>query len=587
MAKIKLGTQIFITSILIAILSLTIVSWAASDIGREFYLQKTAQSLENHAVLIRDLLVKFSNTQQQIQNKINRAKADLSIRVTIIDSSGLVLGDSHKDPRLMDNHRSRPEIETALQKGSGQSMRFSNTIKRELMYFALAVDMGEGNKWVVRTSESIQSIEKSIHIMQSRIFFSGFVVALFALLAGFFISGKLTRPIEEIVNKVRQFSGGDFSEKLHKPSTPEFALLADSLNKMAFQLNDKMQTIIRQKHQQIAVFKSMAEGVIAVDYEANIISINKAAYALLAIKKKDVHGLYIRSAIQSAQIENFFLNVLRTGHTIEDEVIITTQKEQCLKINTRVLQNEMGDTIGALMVLNDLTRVRNLEDGRREFVANVSHELRTPLTSIKGFAEALHEGAIEDKVQSKKFVDIIYTQANRLGHILEDILTLSRLDKDEAIQQVAMDKQHIHAVIESAVATCFINAEKKQIRIDMDLDKEVVLNLNQSLMEEALINLVDNAIKYSEPGTKVRVRCKTHKNKCIITVKDQGQGIDQEHLSRIFERFYRVDKARSRTQGGTGLGLAIVKHIAIVHKGSIDVTSASGEGSTFKLTLPL
>ncbi len=587
MGNMKLGTQIFTTLFLIAILSLTIVTWYASETGREFYLQKTEESLENHAFLLHSFLntKDYPASLELLQHKIKGTDKAVSIRITIIRPDGLVLIDSEKDPKTMDNHGTRPEVIQALHSGKGRSIRFSNTVKHEMMYFALYLKK-DRNALVIRTSEPLDSIEKALVAMKTRIFISAFMVALFVLVISFFISGKITKPLEKITEGVRQFANGNFSKKLEKPSTLEMAVLSDSLNKMAFQINDKMQTIIRQKYEQMAVFKSMAEGVVAIDYEANILSLNNAAAELFSIKMDNVEGKYIRDVANNPQIENVFLTVLRTGRTTEDEIVLSSQKEQCVKISARVLQDEDGNTIGALMVLNDLTRLRNLETGRREFVANVSHELRTPLTSIKGFAEALHDGAIDDKVQARRFVDIIYNQANRLGHILEDILTLSRLDMEEGASEVVMRKLNILPVIKSAVKICQFNAEKKNIAVQIQCKKDMEINLNETLVEEALINLIDNSIKYSEEGKTICIKCGNKNNHFCIEVVDEGQGIEQEHLPRIFERFYRVDKARSRKLGGTGLGLAIVKHIANIHKGYVDVQSEPGIGSSFSINLP-
>ena len=392
--------------------------------------------------------------------------------------------------------------------------------------------------------------------------------------------------MERIISGVKSFADGDFSKRLSEPSTEEMAHLSGALNKMALQIDDKIQTIVRQKNQQSAIFESMTEGVIAVDVNLKIITVNTAAYKLFGIKDQAIQGQHIRDAFKNPEIENLVLGVLRNGTPREEEINLVNQAELCLKINARVLVNEDGTTIGASLVLNDLTRLRHLEANRREFVANVSHELRTPLTSIKGFAEALHEGGIDDKKNARRFVDIIYRQSNRLGSILEDILTLSRLDREDT-DEIEFKNENVKRVVDAAIQICAFNADKKGMAINLHCDEALNAPMNMQLIEEALINLIDNAIKYSPEKRDVNIICAAENDKLVIRVKDNGNGIGQEHLARIFERFYRVDKARSRDIGGTGLGLAIVKHIALVHNGHVEVESEPGRGSTFSLFIPL
>jgi two-component system, OmpR family, phosphate regulon sensor histidine kinase PhoR len=584
----NLGIQIFATSIAIVLFSLVIVSWYASELGQDFYLQKTEEGLINEAKLISRILDDslLSHPSEKLQKTIDQISEGLSIRITIIQPDGLVIADSDEDYRIMENHRSRPEVVASMDNGIGKSVRFSHTVKRMLMYVSL-YQKTETRDIFIRTSQSLSIIEKTISSLQSKIFLLGLVMIIVSIFVGFIVSGRITRPLEKILDGVKYFEKGDFTKKLKRPKSREMAQLVDSLNKMAAEIDEQIQTITHQKGEQNAVLESMAEGVIAIDVNGNILRMNKTSTRLFDIeKKKKYKGHYIRKVINNVQIENLFLSVLKNGKPRDEEIKLSGQQEHHLKVSVRVLVDDNNFTIGAVMVLNDLTRLRHLEQGRREFVANVSHELRTPLTSIQGFAEALNDGALKDKKNARKFVDIIHRQANRLGNILEDILTLSRLDRGDDLTEIDFVECNILPVIESAVELCHFIAEKKKIKLINKCEGDYSININQQLIEEALINLIDNAIKYSPEKSRVIINCHSGKKHVVIDIIDEGPGIDKEHLPRIFERFYRVDKARSRNMGGTGLGLAIVKHIAQIHGGKTLVKSEIDHGSTFSLYLP-
>jgi len=575
---------------LISIFALLIVTWYASSLGRQFYIDETGQSLRNQANFIHDIVVnlQLELNDPKLPAMLSNPSHAISVRTTIIDSSGLVLADSEKDPNQMENHKSRPEIIQAQQDGFGEKIRFSHTLQRKMMYVALRFRLHDGQIYYIRTSKNLSDIEGTIAASQQRIVISGLVMALVALLIGFVVSRRITTPLEQIIRRVKHISDGDFSLQLPKPKTREMAQLSDSLNEMTRQIDDKLQTIMRQKNEQKAVFESMLEGVVAVDTSARIISINTAAYRLLRISKINVSGEDIRNVIPDGQIAELLVSVLEEGEPLEDEITVGGNPEQCLKLNARSLRDDPGKTIGALLVLNDVTRLRQLEKVRKEFVSNVSHELRTPLTSIKGFAEALKDGALDDKENAARFVDIIYRQTDRLSLILEDILSLSRLDRDgEGETQIELYDDTLLSVVEAAVQTCSINADKNHVQVEINCEGSCVAKINSQLLEEALTNLIDNAIKYSPEKGIIHVQCYRENETFILSVQDQGRGIPKEHLPRIFERFYRVDKARSRKLGGTGLGLAIVKHIAQIHGGSVAVDSEPGKGSVFKIILPV
>ena len=360
------------------------------------------------------------------------------------------------------------------------------------------------------------------------------------------------------------------------------------MNLMAGQLDDRIRTALRQRNELEAVLSSMVEGVLAVDTDERIIRINRAAANLIGVDPPDVPGRSVLEVVRNSDLQRFITWTLASAEPVESEIVIyQDESEVSLQAHGTALRGTSEhENIGALIVLNDLTLLRRLEGVRRDFVANVSHELRTPITSIKGFVETLQDGALESPQDARRFLDIISRQADRLNAIVEDLLSLSRIEGETQGADIAVERTGIKGLLRSAIQSCEVKASEKDITLELRCDDGINAQVNAQLVEQAVINLIDNAIKYSDAGDVVNVRCARTDLEVVISVEDHGTGIAPEHLPRLFERFYRVDKARSRKLGGTGLGLAIVKHIAQVHEGHARVESTLGKGSTFSIHLP-
>jgi two-component system, OmpR family, phosphate regulon sensor histidine kinase PhoR len=337
------------------------------------------------------------------------------------------------------------------------------------------------------------------------------------------------------------------------------------------------------------VFSSMIEGVLAFDTEERLININTSAARMLSIQPERALGKSIVEIIRNVGLQRFVEETLVSGKPIEGYItILEGQQERFLQSHGSLLRDQAGRVLGVLVVLNDVTELRKLETVRRDFVANVSHELKTPITSIKGFVETLLDGAIQDKDDTLRFLGIISRQADRLNSIIEDLLSLSRIEQGAEKEQIEFAETALHDVLSSAVQSCQVDAEAKSMTLLLDCPPLLRAEVNSALLEQAIVNLVNNAMKYSEDGKRVWVHAALQDDDNLsVIVRDEGYGIEAEHLPRLFERFYRIDKARSRTMGGTGLGLAIVKHIVQAHHGQIEVSSSPGAGSTFIIRLPL
>ena len=330
----------------------------------------------------------------------------------------------------------------------------------------------------------------------------------------------------------------------------------------------------------------MQEGVLAIDKKQQIIQINRAAMSILEINNlDDTDSRIIQQYIRFSNLQNFIKKILLTKKQATKDMTLNASSIKSVQVTGSPLTNEKGVNIGALIVMRDITDLRKLEEVRTDFVANVSHELKTPITSIKGFIETLSSDDFKHNEETKKFLEIIRQQSNRLNTIVDDLLTLSRIERKE--EHIVFDLFPLENIIKNSIALCHHQAEKKNIKIKMNCDSNSEIKVNSALLEQALVNLIMNAIQHSNSNTTISLIGQMKDKKIIISVQDEGIGIEKKHHTRLFERFYRIDSSRSRNDGGTGLGLSIVKHIVNAHKGEISLESEIGKGSIFTIKIPI
>jgi two-component system, OmpR family, phosphate regulon sensor histidine kinase PhoR len=404
------------------------------------------------------------------------------------------------------------------------------------------------------------------------------------------MSWALGRPFAEAMQRVKEaserFAEGDLSERLWMPDSRELTEAADAFNAMAEKIEASFNSLSRRNNEQEAVLTSMVEGVLAVDTDQRVISVNAAAAKLLGASPTDIEGRGLQEVVRNADLRRFVTNALGCDRPVEANVILRNARDRVLQANGTALRDAYGRGIGAVIVLNDVSRLRQLENLRRDFAANVSHELRTPITSIKGFVETLLDGALACPADADRFLRIIARQADRLNTIIEDLLSLSRIEKEAEGGDISLTPGRVDKVLEAANQDCAARAAERNVNVVLDCPSDLMAVMKADLLVQAVVNLLENAVKYSEPGGRVWLSGGRDGNEALISVKDEGCGIAEEHHARLFERFYRIDKARSRKLGGTGLGLAIVKHIVLAHRGEVSVESEVGKGSTFYIRLP-
>ncbi len=423
----------------------------------------------------------------------------------------------------------------------------------------------------------------------------GLLVACAAVVTCVLILVRINRLVTRIKAGAARFAAGDLSQPLPVEGPPELAGLAEALNRMARQLDERLGTVISQRNELQGVLASMIEGVLAIDGDERVLSLNQAAAELLDVEVHKALGRPVLELVRNVGFQQFLGQCLANNKPVQGTLVLRVPLQQngrwvtpdrLLQAQGSPLHDASGHRLGVLIVLHDVTELRRLEGVRRDFVANVSHEIKTPVAAIKAAAETLEDTIVGDDEDGLKFLAIIARQADRLNALMEDLLALARIEQEADQQKIATDAGNVFDVVEAAQAAVQAEADEKNIRITTTCPSQVQVLMSAHLLERALVNLLANAIKYSPAQTEVRLVVEETEKEVVIAVYDQGPGIEPEHLSRVFERFYRVDKARSRKVGGTGLGLAIVKHVATAHRGRVGVESVPGKGSVFRIHLP-
>jgi len=485
--------------------------------------------------------------------------------------------------RLLDATSDDEPVTTARGGGVTSRSRYDSGSGRRSLEVALPIPSSPSS--VILVTADAADADRQLAEWQRTLLLGCLAVTAVAAAILYALARQLARPVVGLRAAAARLASGDVSADPPATDVAEFADIAAALVRLREQLVERGLTIGRQDTQQEAVLGSMIEGVLAIDGRRRILGINRAAADLLDVEAEQAAGRPLQDVIRNPDLRRFALTAIDCREPVEDDLLLRGIRDRTIRLRGTALRDASGDG-GAVIVLNDVTEVQRLENVRRDFVANVSHELKTPVASIKGFVETLLDGALDDRNDARRFLGIVARQADRLAAIIEDLLALSRIEQSETSGKLPLDPQPLAGILVTASDDCRPRAVERSIRLEVDCPPDLIVTVNGPLLEQAVINLVDNAIKYSEAGKAVWLSADNDATGSTICVRDEGCGIAAEHLPRLFERFYRVDKARSRVLGGTGLGLSIVKHIVQAHAGTIVVESTPGVGTTFTIRLP-
>lgn len=559
---------------------------------KDYYYHETTEHLLYAAELLQDPIQEFllENDVKGLIAHIKKSSKKIKQRITVVLPSGKVLVDSERNAEEMDIHSDRPEILKAFSGEVGQSIRFSNTMKEEFIYVAIPLKVNGQVIGVLRNSYQTGKITPALNNFTWKLFTGSVALGILLIFLLSIVSRNVNSSLNRIQTKAQSYAEGKFDVLI--PSDPddsyEINSLVKSLNEMALKLGHLFNKTERQRNEREAILEGMSEGVLSVYMDNHIFHWNRAVCRFFDVPYTDHYkGLPLVEIFRNKQIHDMVDFIKSSNGVIEEEITLANNK--ILQVHGNILKKNDGTDLCVLMVFTDITKIRLLENHRKEFVANVSHELRTPLTSISGYVDTLLEGEVNSEEMQKKFLSTVKRNSDRLHRIIEDLLALSELDLENENNEIKLDKITISNLLEGAVSHIEEKATKKNTEITIEVPEDRPLQVNIRLIEQAISNLIDNAVKYSGENAKVQVKSSIdHQNQWVtIKIIDNGPGIPKDHQERLFERFYSVNKARSRELGGSGLGLSIVKNIILAHRGNVSVESEVGKGSVFSITLPM
>ncbi len=582
--RIKVRWLVFMSLMTIVFLSLGVMTAASVVQFKNEMIQATSENLSFSTHMIAESLrmcpANYEETDLCAKNICNlMSMGDTSSVFTTIRANGELLCDSRTDTRLpSDGYLSRPEVRGAIEHGKASAVRKSITTGEEMIYFARAAVGPSGDTIVVRFAKPMSLVLKAVHERYVSLFYGGLIALLMAVFFGLVLSDIMSRPLKRLYEGARNIASGYLSCGMEKSFIKEYNMVVDSLNTMAAELGRRIQEISREREKLEVIFSTMSEGIILLDEAGRVLTANRAALQMLGVE--DLEHLLTDESVLAGVLDG-----LRSEQSHFEQEL--SMDDRTLLLHGSMVRSETEDSPRRWMiVLADVTRLKRLEEVRRRFVANVSHELKTPITVIKGYVETLMSGTVKEPKAVEKFLHSIDRQVDRMASIVEDLLILARIEQEEQEGHVESISWDICETVRLVLDDMASMARDKRITLRFDCDDSVILNANHTLMRVAIYNLLSNAIKYSPADTVVEVRVEAGSRDVSISVRDEGPGIPKEHLPHLFERFYRVDKSRSRKLGGTGLGLSIVKHIVTLHRGEVTVESEEGKGSIFTLIIP-
>lgn len=576
--------RLFIPYLVLICLAVAGVGVFAAVRLRSTYMESRRESLRDDLLLISRLIDTdvTQNHLAELNARITELGQVTGARITIIRDDGVVVADSWADPATMDNHLNRPEIQNAPGRGEAFSTRHSETIRDEMLYLADRVEQASGPAYYLRLAVRLSELTRQLRLLYAGLGGAVLLAMLGAGVIGYQFARRQTAPIVELTDVAEAMSRGDLRRRSMASGKGEIAVLARAQNTMAESIQHLLDQARKDKAELLTILAGMSDGVIATDAQQQIRVANEAAGTLLGFSAEQSQGKPLWQVVRIDRIIKAAAEVLETGSRR------VVQAAPIAGRHVEVTLSPFGPDVrpaGLVLVAHDTTQSVRYQELRKEFVANVSHELRTPLSVIQGYVETLLDGALTDPEKGPQYLTTIQRHTGQLSNLVNDLLELSRLESQPDLpRRTSVD---LAAAARKAADLLTPAAQKKGQSLTVDAAAVPVLLGNADYVERAIANLIDNAVKYTPENGRIAVTVKAVDSSVIVDVSDNGIGIPEQDIPRIFERFYRVDRSRSRDMGGTGLGLSIVKHVAQVHGGTVEVTSTVGKGSTFRLRIPV
>ena len=577
----RLFYKLFGTYLVIAVLAVVIAGFFIERELRTGLTRWIEEDLMAETQII--ALIPEGEIEKQSQVLAERSRA----RVTLIDARGLVTLDSNGQTKDLDNHLNRSEIQEARVKGKGTATRYSRTLKMDMLYVALPLYEGSHLKGYLRLSRPMLEVDRSVDKLRFSIFQVLLLIIILSMIVAFIFSMKVISPIQEIEAFTDKIRKGDVSGMLMIDSRDEIGQLSKNINDMVAELQEKIRVANEEKWKLRAAFASMAEGVMVLDSQNRIEGLNKGMAEMIGREYADIVGKTPIEAFRNIALQDALNRFRQAGEIVLEEITLGDENPMILDVNISAVKSLPGQDPKTMIVFHNVTRLKKLEQVRADFVANVTHEIKTPLTAIIGFVETLQQGAIDDRAKAQKFLLTIHENAQRLNRLVDDLLTLSSIELGET--ELHLEGLALEDVFETALTLISPRAALKNVRIQRDVQPGLpMVCADRDRLVQILVNVLDNAVKFTPEGGSVSITASPEvQGSVVIKITDTGIGISKSELPRLGERFYRIDKTRSREMGGTGLGLSIVKHLMKAHEGSMEIESTLGKGTTVSLHFPV
>lgn len=577
--KKSLFYKIFLSYLIIIFVSFFLLDIFVRDEIRNVLTSRIETELLSYARLI------DQTSPQKASEHLRQIASTSQSRITLIDARGRVFADSERDVDKLENHLDRPEVQEARLKGTGKSVRFSKSLAIDMLYIAVAIKDGQGIRGYIRLARPLHDVKDVIEKVYQYILFTLLIVAFISLLIALFFSYRLYEPIKTMERFTEKLRAGEPVGTIILDTADETRTLADNINYLVDELKDKIRIANEEKSKLMTAFTSMNEGVLILNEQGLIEFISPVLSNMLAVEYGDVNGKTLMEAFRSVDLQKAFQEFREKRVSVSREIVLGHAEKVIMSISISAVHG-LPDEEKTMIVFHDVTRLKKLEQIKMEFVANVTHEIKTPLTAIIGYLETIQSGAVNNAEETKRFIDIILKQSRRLNRLVEDLLTISNIEMKET--KLHFENVSLNMAVENVISLVEPKARLKNIAIQNNLRENLAqVRADRDRLAQIFVNVLDNAVKFTPEGGKVVIEAIESESYAVVSVTDTGIGVPADEVHRLGERFYRVDKSRSRELGGTGLGLSIVKHLMIAHGGKMEIESRLKHGTKVSLFFPV